>query len=68
MERISCGDTSINELKPGHALYTMLLNKKGTIVDDAIVQKIKDGEYYLVAVGLQNLSKKKIKKHGGKSG
>ena len=47
LERISCGD--INELKPGQALYTLLLNKKGTIVDDAIVQKIKDGEYYLVS-------------------
>eukprot|EP00834_Sanchytrium_tribonematis_P001688 NODE_43_length_33755_cov_1.178542.p26 type:complete len:197 gc:universal NODE_43_length_33755_cov_1.178542:14282-13692(-) len=47
LEKISCGD--INELKDGQALYTLLTNEKGTIVDDAIVQKVKDDNFYLVS-------------------
>ncbi len=47
LEKICCGD--IKELKNGQSLYTLLLNTKGTIVDDAIVQKIDENDFYLVS-------------------
>lgn len=46
----------VTKLSDYHAQYSLLLNEKGTVVDDIIVYKI-DGKRFLIVVNASNLEK-----------
>ena len=47
LEHVTVAD--VHSLKDNSGCYTVLPNVDGGIIDDAIVNKVKDGHYYVVA-------------------
>ena len=50
IERALCNN--INKTKPGRAQYTMALNERGGVVDDIIVWRFKEDDYWVMPNGV----------------
>lgn len=49
LRRLLCND--VDGIEPGHAQYTMLLNSEGGVVDDIIVWRCDDEDYWVLPNG-----------------